>query len=206
MDRGKKGQVGDVIATFPVLIAVFLIMLVFVVLSAFASNLLGLGKESIKPEIVSLDNSDFLLKQVDVNIDGKMKRLLVFDEIVVLEKQKLFFNGKDVRTFFDNIMVRQERNTCLLIYKGAFLQSSLVYQCEVVKDSSQGKESVLLHGEKNICKGFTTAYQNEGIIKYYGESIAQSYFSVNRDSDQENIHLFYYYGECLHNTGGAGNE
>src|SRR3989344_1158940 len=78
----KGGQLGKIISTFPVMLLIFLIIIVYLVLAVFAFGVKG-EKVPVSIEKVNLDN--LLLKEIEINGE----KITVLDALIKFEKREI---------------------------------------------------------------------------------------------------------------------
>jgi hypothetical protein len=90
MILNKRGVIGKVIVTFPLILAIFFLMVIFVVMAVFANSIFGIDKASIKPESVEFNDKNLLLQEID--FEGKRESVFVASNRVIdgeLDERKL---------------------------------------------------------------------------------------------------------------------
>ncbi|MEM4259166.1 MAG: hypothetical protein QXS38_00165 [Candidatus Pacearchaeota archaeon] len=196
----NRGQIGKLITLFPMIFLVFVIMAIFVVLSAAFS----IGKSSESPvfmeKVVVQDN--LMLKTIDVTTyeperDGRivpkaLPEMSVMDSIVMYwsaedaaKRDKL--KRESVGIALRNLLNEQEN--CLFIYSGSMENPSqrirfnpdfLIYRTE------SGR---IIHAEENpnsVETVLNTVYRN----------ILNRARSISFMKGSEKVYVDYYYGGC----------
>ena len=170
--KSKRGQIDKIITTLPVLIFIILIMAAFI----FISFSLRTIKDPQKPALASFKGAnDFLLKPVEVVINGTTQHVLVIEGVVRsgnrLEQRPddKQFNDAFVRALIALSSPSDDIHSCLLI--------SSPTNYFFVRDGTydpDSKAQMLSH------------YNDEGALTHLSLPLSGKEFLVE-----------YYYGRCL---------
>ncbi len=175
---GRRGQIGNIITTFPVMILVFLLVVIFLAITAiFFGNKVGYPES-----FGTVGREDLLLKEVSVKYDGGTRQMTVFDAFLEYSR------GNIEREEIENgVKSLASDNTCVILDSGGRVGNAMAYRI------FDGKAvSFLSTGSAGNSAGgryIPSIYIPE---KY---SPVLNKISINIDGEETEIRS--YYGECL---------
>lgn len=109
MIRNKQGQLGKLITSFPIMLLIFVIMVVFVIISAaLSATRIHEGRTS---EFLSFgSDGDLMLKEISVNIGGQMQEMRTIDAFA------LYLTGEADKGSFVNSLknLLDSDNNCII--------------------------------------------------------------------------------------------
>ena len=167
----KRGQIGNIMATFPVMILVFLVILIFLSLTA-----LFIGNKVSYPVAASAIEDNLLLREVNIkDKQGYIREMSLFDSIAEDSrddgKVDLYQNYNSQNAgIFDNLI--KDDKTCLILY--------------VYREGNLNHFITSRKTESGIWEGFS-------IDKYEKKNLLQE-LSVKIENN--NLDIKYYLGEC----------
>ncbi|MCH7567875.1 MAG: hypothetical protein IIA87_00465 [Nanoarchaeota archaeon] len=194
--RTKKGQIGQIITSLPVIILVFILMLVFVIVSA---AVFGVKGDTVKSE-PSLSSS-LLLKEIE--IDGE--NIFVFDAIknfgVIYSKE-----GVEKKDIFEKELMKlvDENKDCLVLFKTDKRKDIL---SALRKENFYSTSLFIMEyiDEEAVRSSILSWTDAEDKLRYLGNKFGWpgSFNEVSYVKDEKRFFIYSYYGRCKN---GATNE
>ena len=178
----RKGQIGQILTSFPVLFLVFFLILIFVIVSAFISTF---GGGADLGEGIVLESRELMLREVEVTLDDKVVIMSVYESVILYHHKKI--ERSELKEIMRSLV--DDKNECLIFAQGEDTDPIPRITNEVVDDFyfkfKEGKAR-----ESN--KGFVTR-----IFKQYNEAGNLENLYFYDEVNDKVIYLRYYYGECL---------
>ena len=182
----KRGQLGKIITSFPVMILIFLIMAVYLLLTGLVFTIKG---SSVPSEISSVELEPVLLKEINIEIDKTKKNLLIFDAIAAYwnDKITIYQLGEELEDFMRRA---SNEDYCLAIAQGLNENPAGLLGGEAINDFFYRYKDGTMYLEGNIGTkpGILRRYEGEGLLN-------QISFAVSNPNRR--IYVQYYYGRCL---------
>jgi hypothetical protein len=182
----KKGQLGKLISSFPIMLLVFIIMGVFIFISASVS-LANVGKETpvFAEEIVTQD--DLMLKMINVDMgDGKMQQMKVIDAA-----KKVYDETIEALSLNQQLeLLLNDYNNRLFIYwddKQNPVNDGLNDRFNFIRRDG---ETVNIQGIVGGKVGPESRYVDAGVVR-------STSFLTYKDGTEKRIYIDYYYGKEL---------
>lgn len=178
MLNNKKAQLGKIIASFPVLIIVTLIMAIFLYVAAFSSVFKPSTPTSVS---VNIENTNLLLQPIEINFPDGKKEVLILDAV----SEKL--NNKiNANVLLDSLasLVKGD-NKCAIISTGNdyYLAYLLPADNKVRTDALQGSDKLL--------NTLETLHYN--LRMHDSPQTSVSFLTINN----EKIKVMAYIGKCV---------
>jgi hypothetical protein len=170
----KKGQIGQILTSLPVMFLVFIVMLLFVIASAFistAKNPVDLGEGRV------LFTNDLMLQKINDNF--------VYENIV------FYHNGKIKENELRNIIkkILKSENECIILTQGNIEDPLPTITNDVVDDYYfKYEDGKVIESNKGFVTRTFKEYDDAGILVHL-----YFYDIVHK----KRVFLKYYYGECL---------
>ena len=183
----KEGQIGDLIIIIPVMFSIFIVMGLFVVLSAGFS--LSKGGESGSVFASKVFSSDDLMFQ-SITIEGQ--RMNVIDAVqVYLTKEVAGGDYNFKMSLKDSLgLLMDENYNCLFLFKDYFEHPATRLYGDFSIERHQSGD---IFDKAGDTAGFdiTANYEKLGLIR------SLSFLVNNPEGGRTKIYVDYYYGECL---------
>lgn len=178
--NGKKGQIDKIIETFPVMLLIFLLMGIFIFLSFGAKGIKQPSYPEITVNVPGWDN--LLLKEIDISFNKEMKKMFVFDAIILVEREEI--SRDDLEKAILDLTKKEEK--CAILIKGhsdkKLITGNRYFYTDYDWRFDKGKG--FYYDEKT--------YREKGLLNFL------SLITENKGKDKrEDIRLISYYGECL---------
>jgi hypothetical protein len=186
--NNKRGLLGEGVGAFPIFLIVFVIMALFLILSA---GMLGVvtrpgvvGQNIVDPALPV--SYDLLFKQIDVKTNDLQKRVSIFDLLTLpktsSDKNDLYNTEK---TGVDGTLTKlsallNEKTPCLIATR--------------YTSQSQDSDYYYLQYNPSMKPPYTNIIQS---YDNYRDAGLLSYTLVSLKGDNDKINLAYYYGACL---------
>lgn len=181
----KRGQLGKIISTFPVMILIFLVILMYLILAAFAY---GTNTPNIPLEIKSAGiGNDVLLRNIKLDIGGTEKEIMIFDAIVTYWTKGEISSEEIENALIELVNKDARERDCLAIAQGIFSKGIPQIQNEVYDDYLIGYRADLPNNPARI------------LVKLKDYDRNSLFRRVSFFSPRENkaVYVNYYYGRCL---------
>jgi hypothetical protein len=181
--KNKKAQLGKIIATPFVLIAVFVIMGIFVI-AAGAMTILD-GPETPTPSTITVSEDNLLLKKIPVTIENEKKEMLILDSYSLYQED--IISKEELKTGLSSLLTAEKR--CLVLAKSDHPEP-------VGKTGGAALDDFFMRLEDNgdIYSGHTGSIPSSS-VKYKNENLLSKIIINNKENKK--IFIEYYYGKCL---------
>lgn len=190
----KNGQIGKIVTSFPVMILIFVVIILYLISSGIART--ALLKEGIGIASSGVEIEPFLAKVISVKVEEVLSEVIVFDAFVLYkrgkveredlekalldklnEKHSLNINGKFIPNCFVLVSGRDDSFIALEEFKDFFLE-----------ENEGGYSSV---SKTYVVKSAIKKYDN-----YRGIGLVQE-TDVKIPEKEEALNIRYYFGRCL---------
>ena len=195
MLKHKKGQVGEIIATFPVMLLVIIIIGIFIALSFFVAKIKG--PASVSGTSVSLPTNSLLLQNVDITINDKVENMLFFDAVVRVWREELATDLAEKlkpgpERFFLSLspQLLQEENNCYWLNKFHYSGNDLRSK-QYSPSGNQDYYFIFIDGKDTT--GGSPEQSKEKTLGSWGEL---SFFLKDKEGKDLLQGMEYYYGGC----------
>ena len=169
----RKAQLGEGIISFPTLLLVLFIILVFLLISGGLS-IFGNSFEKQEPVSVAIARFSFLEKPIEIANDGETKKILIQDAIYLMLRKEIM-----PETFYESVtLLMNEKDDCF--YFDSVTSGVAFYQYK--KDFESAIDIIKTSNEHDLQKKI------KPVIKLGTKQT----FDIN----EKNIEVSYYYGEC----------
>jgi len=177
MKLDKKGQLGKIITTFPIMLLIFLIIGGYLILAGFAFGVKG---QKIPVSIEEVNLGDVIFKDIELNGEKIMlvDALIGLDEGII--KREEIDRGLE-KAFNENkyvLLLNVESNSLGRVFLGAIVTKNIIL-LENNKITYSSRPLDILNN-----------YRNEELLKKVS-------FNINKEGKKFNYNIEYYYGEAL---------
>ncbi|MBI2451662.1 hypothetical protein HYV50_01125 [Candidatus Pacearchaeota archaeon] len=179
--KNKKAQLGKIIATFPVLILIVIIMAIFIILSMFIA---ALHKPESQKAFLSLQpqENNLMLKEINIKFpDNSDKQMLVLEAFILYKNDEIKKDALD-KSLQELI---QEKNYCII------LTSENVNDAFLIKLNADG--TFYSNNAKSSGSAFATNIPIE-VPRYKDASLLSKISIKNKKNEMNEIR--HYYGKC----------
>lgn len=170
----RRGQIGKILTSLPVLFILLFLLGIFLVLSTFAAR-----SFATVPDAVGVWERDVLLKEINVNGE----KMLLIDGLIKLEHGRI---GRDVLNEEIKKFVN-EKNNALLLAKGESEEPGRL-------TGGAGRNNFIVFYDNGVYSpnlgSFSShfaEYRNKGLLK-------GTFFEVRTGGIVKKIYIEYYYG------------
>jgi hypothetical protein len=182
MIGNKRGQIGQIVATVPVIIIVFLIMIGFVV----ASYYIGLGRGTAKTIEAVGDGEDLLLKEM--TFKGERERVL--DVVIFYWRAQI--SSLELGEIMENLV---SEDACLAFAQGEDPEPA--GQTGGAADDDyyvrlKGGEKLV--GHRGSKPALLAAYEKAGVFREL--HLLDEKYQGERNVEGNELYIQYYFGRC----------
>ena len=190
----RKGQLGKIITSVPILISIIVILSIYLVFVVFAFETRG---SHLPSSVKGVEFGDILFKEININgekinfLDGIIKADLEAkkEESAGRKSNYMFLVKEAVRSKLETELNGIDEEYCLMLFQGGG---------NVIPENTKvgGNEKDIYYKFKNG-KG-EISYNVLEIGEYQRQgNLNQLIFNVKADNFEKKYELSYYYGRCL---------
>ena len=182
--KDKRGVIAKALSTLPVFLIIVFIIALFLVLTSFTTLF---AKPTIPSKISSIESENILLKEIKLDIDGRGKKILVFDALIMdreikIEKEKIEMALGDL------LMEEKKEGHCIAIAQGGKNSAG--------QTGGAAIDDFLIEFEGGEISSGNIGY-NPLRLRLYEQKGLLREISFKNINEEERIYLQYYYGRCL---------